>query len=117
MLQIRVQQDVDIKDMPAATSLSYLLRILAQTLMAAVYGVLLNFELARGVAQTKGKISLEMMNKLSNPVTNKELPLNLIPQMQLILHQGLHTIMLTATGLLLVGLAFSLWAQKKVFKN
>ena len=85
--------------------------------MAAVYGVLLNFELARGVAQTKGKISLEMMNKLSNPVTNKELPLNLIPQMQLILHQGLHTIMLTATGLLLVGLAFSLWAQKKVFKN
>ena len=117
VLQIRVQQDVDIKDMPAATSLSYLLRILAQTLMAAVYGVLLNFELARGVAQTKGKISLEMMNKLSNPVTNKELPLNLIPQMQLILHQGLHTIMLTATGLLLVGLAFSLWAQKKVFKN
>lgn len=117
VLQIRVQQDVELKDMPAATSLSYLLRILAQTFMASIYGVLLNMELAKGVAQTNGKITLKMMNKLSNPVSNKFLPKDLIPQMQIILHQGLHTIMLTATVLLVVGLIFSLWAQKKVFKN
>src|SRR5699024_225444 len=49
LLQIKVQVDASEKNMAPATSLSYLIRILAKTVMAAVYGVFINIELACGV--------------------------------------------------------------------
>lgn len=42
ILQIQVQTDAELKDVPIATSLAYLLRILSQTMMSAIYGVILN---------------------------------------------------------------------------
>ncbi|MCP0887067.1 MFS transporter [Ligilactobacillus sp. WILCCON 0076] len=113
-LQIRVQQDVALKDMPAATSLSYLLRILAQTFMASVYGVVLNIKLVQGVARADGRVTMSMMNKLSNADTNKNLPVNLLPQLRNILHSGMHTIMLVAASLLILALLFSFWAKRKL---
>lgn len=50
ILQIKVQIDAGEKDMAPATSLSFLIRILAQTVMAGVYGVIMNLALARGIS-------------------------------------------------------------------
>lgn len=49
ILQIKVQQDVDHRDVGIVTSVSYLIRILAQTFMSSIYGVIMNMALARGV--------------------------------------------------------------------
>ena len=47
-----------------STSTSYLIRILAQTVMAAVYGVIMNLALASGI-NTHSNITMHMMNELS----------------------------------------------------
>lgn len=66
--------------MAPATSLSYLIRILAQTVMAAVYGVIMNVQLAK-VAENSG-ITMGMLNKLSVLHLLKSLPQNLLPTMR-----------------------------------
>lgn len=50
--------------MATATSTSYLIRILAQTVMAAVYGVIMNLALASGI-NSHSNITMKMMNELS----------------------------------------------------
>lgn len=92
-------------DVPIATSLAYLVRILSQTLMAAVYGVLLNQELAAGIANHRG-VTLRMLNELNNAATAHRLPVTQLPMMRQILYQGYRVIMVAAlvlmTGALVV---------------
>lgn len=103
LLQIKVQVDAGEKAMAPATSLSYLIRILAQTVMAAIYGVIMNFALARGVATHRG-ITMSMMNKLSDAASAKSLPTSLLPTMRQIFYNGLREIMLCATVLLIISI-------------
>ena len=108
ILQIKVQQDVDHRDVGIATSVSYLIRILAQTFMSSIYGVIMNMALARGVRPTHGKITVAMMDKLSDSATVHELPAHLLPQMRMILHSGLQDIMLVSCGLLVIAIGYNL---------
>lgn len=103
ILQIRVQTDAELRDVPIATSLAYLLRILSQTMMSAIYGVILNQELLKGV-HSHLKISLNMLNQLSNAQTAQSLPASLLPTMRRILYLGYHNIMVTALGLIVFAL-------------
>lgn len=103
ILQIQVQTDAELRDVPIATSLAYLLRILSQTMMSAIYGVILNQELLRGVRHNS-HITLNMLNQLSNAQTAKHLPANLLPIMRKILYLGYHNIMVTALGLIIFAL-------------
>lgn len=112
ILQIKVQQDVHRRDMGIATSVSYLIRILAQTFMSSVYGVIMNFALERGVRIAKGHITVKMMNKLSNSATVHELPAHLLPQMRLILHSGLQDIMFVSCVLLLIAVGYNLFKKE-----
>ena len=112
-LQIKVQEDAGTKDLAVATSFSFLIRIMAQTLMSAIYGLTLNQALLSGVKQTKGQISMAMLNKLSDAATSVELPSKLLPTMRRILHQGIHNIMLLAALLLVISLLLLIWAHKK----
>lgn len=112
LLQIKVQIDASERNMAAATSLSYLIRILAQTVMAAVYGVIMNIELARGVA-SNSNISMNMLNKLSDASAAKSLPQQLLPTMRNIFHAGLQEIMWCSTGLLLISIVLNFIFNKK----
>lgn len=103
ILQINVQTDAELRDVPIATSLGYLLRILSQTIMSAVYGVILNRQLFKGVQQHHG-ITLRMLNELSNAKTASRLPQRLLPTMRGILYQGYHDIIIAATILIVVAL-------------
>lgn len=107
ILQINVQTDAELRDVPIATSLGYLLRILSQTIMAAVYGVILNHELFRGVQGTHG-ITLQMLNKLSNAQTASQLPGSLVPIMRKILYSGYHAIIIAALILIIISLLIAI---------
>lgn len=111
-LQIKVQQDADTQDVPIATSFSFLIRMLSQTFTASIFGIILNRALSNGVLRSGGRITMQMMNKLSDATNISSLPHNLIPQMRVILFNGLHNIMILSLGLMLVSLAINLWAQK-----
>lgn len=99
-LQVKVQIDAGFKDMPTATSTSYLIRILAQTMMAAIYGVIMNLSLEHGIAH-RTDITMAMMNKLSDAATAKKLPVHLLPEMRNIFHSGIKEIMLVSCLLLI----------------
>ena len=103
ILQINVQTDAELRDVPIATSLGYLLRILSQTLMSAVYGVILNQELFQGV-QTHHGITLRMLNKLSNAQTASSLPDKLLPTLRMILYNGYRDIIIAAVILIVIAL-------------
>lgn len=99
ILQIKVQVDASEKDMAPATSLSFLIRILALTIMAAIYGVIMNLALGRGIAGHPG-ITMTMMNKLSDAESAKSLPVQLLPTMRKIFYGGIREIMIVSLVLL-----------------
>nr|WP_281349216.1 MFS transporter [Secundilactobacillus folii] len=111
-LQVKVQQDAAPKDVPIATSFSFLIRMLSQTFMASIFGIIMNSALRQGVNASNGSISMKMMNKLSDAASVNSLPANLIPQMRVILHNGLHNIMLVSLILMLAAGGINIWAQR-----
>jgi len=117
VLQISVQEDAEKRDIPIATSFAYLLRILSQTFMSSIYGVILNHALIKGVAEAQGKISIDMLNKLSDFQSAGDLPKNLLPLMQKIMYSGFHNIMLIALVLLTIALIFNIAIQLKIKKR
>lgn len=110
-LQVKVQQDADLGDVPVATSFSFLIRMLSQTFTASIFGLVMNSALRHGVSRSHGAVTMKMMNKLSDATNINSLPTKLLPQMRAILHNGLHNIMLLSLVLLLVSLAINVWAQ------
>lgn len=116
VLQISVQKDAEKRDISIATSFAYLLRILSQTFMSSIYGVVLNHALIKGVAEAHGEISMAMLNKLSDYQHVGDLPENLLPIMRQIMYGGLHNIMLIALGLLTIALLFNIGIQLKMKK-
>lgn len=112
VLQIKVQYDSSKQDMAVATSFSFLIRILGQTLMASIYGVLMNVALNRGVERSGGKITLAMMNKLSDAKSSKNLPQELLPQMRAVMHSGIQIIMMVALMLLVLAFYLNIKCKK-----
>lgn len=113
LLQVKVQVDAGEENMAPATSLSYLIRILAQTVMAAIYGIIMNLALARGVS-TNHEVTMGMMNKLSDAKAAVHLPIELLPIMRNIFYIGLRDIMLCSTILLIIALFLNFhYNQKK----
>lgn len=105
--------------MATATSTSYLIRILAQTIMAAVYGVIMNVNLAAGV-QSHNHITMAMLNKLSDAKSSKLLPPNLLLPMRDIFHSGIKEIMLVSLILLIIAFVLNFYfnfGQDKKIKN
>ncbi len=77
---------------------------------AAVYGILMNNALRAGVAKAHGKITMAMMNNLSNAQSNKSLPQALLPKMRAIMFNGLHHIMWLGLILMIAALFVNMYA-------
>lgn len=116
-LQVKVQQDAAEQDVPIATSFSFLIRMLSQTFTASVFALLMNAAIRRGVTQSHGKITMQMMNQLSDATNLKHLPTHLIPQMRQILHTGLHNIMLLSLVLMLIAAGLNLAVQYRQHRH
>lgn len=111
ILQISVQEDAEKDDVPVATSFAFLVRILSQTFLSTIYGVVLNHALLKGVDKSQGVITMDMLNQLTDSASAVNLPQDLLSQMQNILFTGLHHIMLISFGLLIVALLFNFYIQ------
>lgn len=111
-LQVKVQIDAGEENLATATSTSYLIRILAQTVMSAVYGVIMNLALNRGIAHRKD-ITLAMLNKLSDAKSAQTLPKNLLPAMRNIFHSGIREIMMASMLLLIIALILNIYFNGK----
>lgn len=111
VLQISVQNDAEKRDIPIATSFAYLLRILSQTFMASIYGVILNNALVKGISRTNENITMDMLNKLSNAKASSEIPEILLPQIRDIMYGGLHSIIICALVLLIIALIVNILIQ------
>jgi hypothetical protein len=98
-------------DVPVATSFAFLVRILSQTFLSTIYGVVLNHALLKGVDKSQGVITMDMLNQLTDSASAVNLPQDLLSQMQNILFTGLHHIMLISFGLLIVALLFNFYIQ------
>ncbi|WP_026889379.1 hypothetical protein [Clostridium beijerinckii] len=59
--------------------------------MSSIYGVILNNDLNKGVAESHGEVTVEALNKLSHSSSAGDLPKNLLPLMKQIMYRG-HTI-------------------------
>ena len=79
------------------------MRILSQTFMSAIYGVILNNALLQGIKHHHG-ITMAMLNKLSNAKTASSLPASLLPEMRHILYNGYRNIVITALTLITISL-------------
>lgn len=112
-LQVKVQTDAEPVDVPVATSFSFLIRMLSQTMTAAIYGILMNNALRAGVAKSHGAITIKMMNNLSNAQSKNSLPQHLLPQMRAIMFNGLHHIMWLGLALMLCALAVNVVALRR----
>ncbi|WP_204121986.1 MULTISPECIES: MDR family MFS transporter [Levilactobacillus] len=108
---VTVQSKVAVDEVGVATSFNTLSRTLGQTIMVSVFGIIMNLEMARGVASHPGT-TMGMMNKLINPQTAKELPAHLLPTLHGILYQGLHVIFIAGAILILVSFAVNFFDRK-----
>ena len=117
ILQISVQLDAEKRDVPIATSFGFLLRMLSQTLMSAIYGVVLSHSILSGISNSASGITVSMMNDLSNAKSAVNIPVNLLPEMRGILYSGIHSIMMIAffmlVGAMILNLAMQRRSQKK----
>ena len=112
-LQVKVQQDVEKKDVPVATSFSFLIRMIASAVAASVFGLIMNASLFKGVRESRGSITINMLNHLSDAETSKLLPQALLPQMRQILYSGIHNIMIVATILIIASFFIGYYARQK----
>lgn len=117
ILQISVQEDAEKDDVPVATSFAFLVRILSQTFLSTIYGVVLNHALLNGVDESQGVITMDMLNQLTDSASAVNLPQDLLPQMQNILFTGLHHIMLISLALLVIALLFNIFVQMRERKG
>ncbi len=110
---VTTQHLVDPSIIGMATSFNTLARSLAQTIMLAVYGIVMNATLAHGVAQHHD-INLRMLNALINPHTAKNLPVALLPTLRRVLANGVHNVFLVALLLVIVALLVNALDHRKI---
>lgn len=108
---VTVQSQVPVDEVGVATSFNTLSRTLGQTVMVSLFGIIMNVEMARGVAQHP-KTTMAMMNQLINPQTAKDLPQALLPTLHGILYQGLHVIFIAGAGLIVISFMVN-WLDRK----
>ncbi|BBC60527.1 MDR family MFS transporter [Melissococcus plutonius] len=98
------QNSVASEKLSIATSLNTLVRTLGQTIMAAVFGVLLNNVMAAKLAESSLPVNNDVLNQLVNPSTVDKIPEKWLLPLKKILYEGLHSIYLV--GCILVLIAF-----------
>lgn len=102
---VTVQNIVPQEQLGVATSFNTLARTLGQTIMVSVYGIVLNVTIANSLVTDKNKgVNSDMMDKLLNPLTAKELSPEKIPILKNILYSGIHGIFLVAGGVVIFAL-------------
>ncbi len=89
---VTAQTSVGPTQVGVATSFNTLLRTIGQTIMVAVFGIVLNTSNSVGLAQAQVNDS-SVMNQLVDPAAARQLPTALLGQLREILYSGLHWVL------------------------
>lgn len=103
---VSAQNSVPSEQMGVATSFNTLVRTIGQTVMVAVFGLLINRVTQAELAAKQLTDDPDIMNKLVNPQTAKMIDAEILTPLREILYHGLHQVYLV--GLLLVIIALGL---------
>ncbi|MGX7419089.1 MDR family MFS transporter [Carnobacterium gallinarum] len=96
-----------------ATSSNTLFRILGQTIMVSIYGIVLNSSIAKHIAsETVSGINDKMMNKLINPLTAVDLDATIIQPLREILFDALHSVFIVAFIVVLLAFIINQFDRK-----
>ncbi|MGM0126179.1 hypothetical protein IGI37_003580 [Enterococcus sp. AZ194] len=97
---VGAQSSVPAEQLGVATSFNTLARTLGQTVMVSVFGILMNSVNKQKLLEKNLTDDPDIMNRLVNPQTAKQLPLDLLKPLREILYDGLH--MVYFVGILLI---------------
>ncbi|MGG5359540.1 MULTISPECIES: MDR family MFS transporter [unclassified Enterococcus] len=103
---VSAQTSVSSELLGVATSFNTLVRTIGQTIMVAVFGLLINFVTQQELAEKQLTNDPDIMNKLVNPQTASQIEQHLIGPLRNVLYDGLQAVFLS--GVLLVVAAFAL---------
>ena len=106
-MQVSLQDGVRRDLISVSTTFGLLFRTLGQTFMSSIFGAILSISTA---SQIGGKITTQMINKLTDASSARSLP-QMLPQLRTILFNGMHLIMVI--GLILVVIAFVINLTRK----
>lgn len=110
---VSAQNSVSREQLGVATSFNTLVRTIGQTVMVAVFGLLINGVMQRELAATELTNDPDIMNKLVNPQTAKQLDATLITPLRKILYDGLHAVYLAGLLLVVIALCLTFFVRKK----
>lgn len=111
---VTIQNVVPKNQIGIATSVNTLFRILGQTIMVSLYGIVLNNKMAEQlqVHQSKG-VESSMMNELINPLTAIHLDADLLPTLRTILYDGIHHVFIYGFITVVLALIFNQFTKKE----
>lgn len=107
------QSSVDHDQLGVATSFNTLARTIGQTIMVSVFGILMNGITKSRLAQAKLTSDPDIMNKLVNPQTAKNLPQEQLAPLRKILFAGLHGVFGGALVLIVIALILTVIIREK----
>lgn len=110
---VSAQSSVPHEQLGVATSFNTLVRTIGQTIMVSVFGILLNGVTAKELAQQALTEDADIMNKLVNPQTAKQLPAALLQPLRGILYDGLHWVFGAGLVLVVAALVLTILARQK----
>jgi EmrB/QacA subfamily drug resistance transporter len=116
---VGAQSSVEQDQIGVATSFNTLVRTIGQTVMVAIFGIIMNQTTAQKLAETKITNDSDIMNKLVNPQTAKLLSKDLLRPLRHILFDGLHGVYLVSVILIALALILSIIVResKKIDNN
>ncbi|MBF8808643.1 MAG: MFS transporter [Enterococcus lacertideformus] len=110
---ISAQNSVPREQLGVATSFNTLVRTIGQTVMVSVFGLLINGVTQRELAVANLSNDTDIMNKLVNPQTAKNIANNLLVPLRKILYDGLHQVYLVGLLLVVVALVLTFVVREK----
>ncbi|MEY8445713.1 MDR family MFS transporter [Enterococcus ratti] len=111
---VSAQNSVPQKQLGVATSFNTLVRTIGQTVMVAVFGLLINRVTQHGLAEVNLTNDPDVMNKLVNPQTAKNIAADLITPLRRILYDGLHQVYFIGLLLIVMALVLTFVVRQKV---
>lgn len=109
---VSAQNSVSLDQLGVATSFNTLSKTIGQTIMISVFGLILNQVTRQQLLQANLTSDPDIMNKLVNPQTAKNLPDDLLQPLREILHQGLWGIYLAGALLVVAALLMNQLLKK-----
>lgn len=110
---VGAQSSVPEDQLGVATSFNTLARTIGQTIMVSVFGILINSVTKQELVEKQLTKDSDIMNKLVNPQTAKELPIDLLKPLREILYNGLHRVYFVGILLIIITLVLTVFMGKQ----